>query len=297
MTAPLNSETATSGDGLTIQAPAKLNLFLHVLGRRADGYHELQSVFQLIDLADELTIRPRRDGILARPLGAHGVLESDDLVIRAADCLRQAAGDLRLGADIRVVKNIPQGAGMGGGSSDAASTLIALNHLWGLGFSTLRLAEIGLQLGADVPFFVHGVNALVSGIGEIIEPISTPSRWFSVIYPGVSVATQRVFQAPELKRNSRKITIGGLLDWNANDGLIGCNDLQPVAIAVEPVIGEALQHLERFAPARMTGSGSAVFAAFGDPAKARQAIQALPPEWSGWVVQAVTRSPRVSGLV
>jgi len=284
-------------NGQTIMAPAKLNLFLHVVGQRADGYHELHSVFQLIDLADEVVIRPTTDGRLARPRGAAGVPEAQDLVIRAAEQLRQAAGDPTLGAIIDVHKKIPLGAGMGGGSSDAASTLLALNSLWGLDFSVDRLAQIGLQLGADVPFFIRGSTAEVTGIGEIIRPILTPNLWFSIIYPGVHVATQRVFQAPELKRNSRKFTIGGSLEWKANSGFIGGNDLQSVAVQLEPEIGAALSHLERMAPARMTGSGSAVFAAFDDPAKARQALMNGPPHWQGFVAQSVTRSPRVNGLV
>jgi 4-diphosphocytidyl-2-C-methyl-D-erythritol kinase len=264
-------------------APAKLNLFLHVLGRRADGYHEIQTAFQLIDLADSLAIAPRADGAIRRLEGPREVPEADDLCVRAARRL-QAEGATRRGADIRLQKRIPIQGGLGGGSSDAATTLVALNEIWGLGFGPARLATLGRELGADVPFFVHGQNAWGEGVGERLTPMDLPSRHFAVIYPGVGVPTAEVFQAPELTRNSPKTTIRGFLKAG------GRNDCQAVVAARHPEVAAALAWLRRRGEARLTGTGSCVFAAYADERPAREALAGLPPAWSGFVARGLDRS-------
>jgi 4-diphosphocytidyl-2-C-methyl-D-erythritol kinase len=278
-------------------APAKLNLFLHVTGRRADGYHELETLFQLVDLADELVIRVRRDGVIARTGGVPGLSAAEDLMVRAASRLRQEAGDPALGAQIDCLKRIPVGAGLGGGSSDAATVLVALNRLWGIGLETARLARIGLELGADVPVFVRGVNALARGVGEQLEPVDLPPRAFAIVYPGAGVATAEAFQAPELTRNSRPITIAGSptpsLDGTA---LPGRNDLEPVVAARHPAVRAALEWLGERGSARMTGSGASVFAAYSDRGAAEAALSGLPSGWTGFVVEGLNRSPLIARL-
>jgi len=278
-------------------APAKLNLFLHVTGRRADGYHELETLFQLIDLADELRIRVRRDGVIERTGGAAGVPAEQDLVVRAARLLRARAGDPQLGAEIEVRKRIPVGGGLGGGSSDAATVLVALNELWGLGWEPARLAAAGLALGADVPVFVHGDNAVARGVGELLEPVPLPPRTFAVVYPGVAVATTEVFQAPELTRNSPAITIpGSPLPYGGGAQLPGRNDLQPVVAARHPAVRAALEWLGARGAARMTGSGASVFAVFADRRAARAALEGLPAGWTGIVAEGLHRSPLAARL-
>jgi 4-diphosphocytidyl-2-C-methyl-D-erythritol kinase len=278
-------------------APAKLNLFLHVTGRRPDGYHELQTLYQLIDLADELTIRLRRDGVIARHGSDVGVEPEADLSVRAARLLRQAAGASGLGADLELRKRIPVGAGLGGGSSDAATTLVALNELWGLGFSLAELAALGLRLGADVPVFVHGLTALAGGIGEQLAPAVVAAAAFAVVFPGSSVRTAEAFQAPELTRNSPIITIPGFLSagWTAAP-LPGRNDLEPVVAARHPPVRAALEWLGRRGHARLTGSGGAVFAAFADAQAAQAALAGLPAGWTGFVATGLARSPLAARL-
>jgi len=278
-------------------APAKLNLFLHVTGRRADGYHELQTLFQLIDLADELRIAVRRDGVIARLGGAPGVPADADLVVRAARLLRARAADPALGAEIDVAKRIPVGGGLGGGSSDAATVLVALNELWGLHLEPARLAELGLELGADVPVFVHGENALARGVGERLEAVSLPPRAFAVVYPGVPVSTAEAFQAPELTRNSEAITIpGSPLPVGVGAQLPGRNDLEPVVVARHPAVRAALEWLGARGPARMTGSGASVFAVFADRRAADAALDGLPAGWTGFVAEGLHRSPLAARL-
>src|SRR5246500_6020256 len=233
-------------------APAKLNLFLHVTGRRADGYHELQTLFQLIDLCDTITISLRGDGLIERPAGPAGVAPEADLTLRAALALKQATGT-RQGADLRVHKRIPQGAGLGGGSSDAATTLLALNELWGCRLSLQDLASLALPLGADVPVFIQGSSAWAEGIGERLTPVSLPERWYVIIYPGVGVGTRELFQSPELTRNSPLITIRAFFESG------GRNDCEPAVRARVPQVAEALEWLARSAPAHLTGTGSCVF--------------------------------------
>jgi 4-diphosphocytidyl-2-C-methyl-D-erythritol kinase len=278
-------------------APAKLNLFLHVTGRRADGYHELQTLFQLVDLVDEVGIRARHDGAITRAGGPPGVAAEADLVVRAACLLRETAGEPALGADLSVTKRIPVGAGLGGGSSDAATTLVALNELWGLGLDAAQLMRLGLRLGADVPVFIQGTAAEARGVGEVLTPAAVPPAWFAVVFPGHPVATAGAFQAPELTRNSPVITISGFLSdgWPTRP-LAGRNDLEPVVSARHAPVRAALEWLAARGAARMTGSGAAVFAAFGDRAGAAAALEGLPPEWTGFVTAGIARSPLAARL-
>jgi 4-diphosphocytidyl-2-C-methyl-D-erythritol kinase len=261
-----------------VPAPAKLNLFLHVIGRRADGMHLLQSAFMLIDWCDTLHFELRRDGVVTRE-DLTAPLPADDLVISAARALQQAGGT-PLGAHIAVEKRIPGEAGMGGGSSDAASCLLALNRLWQLHLPLARLAQIGVRLGADVPFFLHGRNALVEGIGERARPISLPPARFAVVKPPEGLATARIFGDPQLKRDTDPAIISGFAA-NPSDAAdpyrFGRNDLQPVAQRLCRDVTQALEWLgSQGLDGRMTGSGSAVFA----PLPARQALQAAPVGWA-----------------
>jgi len=265
-------------------APAKLNLFLHITGRRADGYHTLQTAFQLIDLADSVAIEVTGDRDIRRLEGPDGVAAEADLAVRAARAL-QAATAVRRGAQLRIEKRIPMGAGLGGGSSDAATTLVALNELWGTGLDLPQLASIGADLGADVPVFVHGRSAFAEGIGEVLAPIDLAERWFLVVHPGVAVATAAVFQAPELTRNSPLITIRDLFGAETH------NDCEPVVRARFPAVGEALDWLGRFAEARLTGTGSCVFASFDSASAAGQVAAKLPQSWRSYVARGLNRSP------
>ncbi|MCM2297323.1 4-(cytidine 5'-diphospho)-2-C-methyl-D-erythritol kinase [Rhodoferax sp.] len=239
-----------------IPAPAKLNLFLHIVGRRPDGYHLLESVFMLIDLCDTLHFELRANGAISRE-DLNKALPTDDLIVRAARALQNLSGTAQ-GVHISVTKSIPEQAGLGGGSSDAASTLLALNRLWGLGLSLSQLQRIGLQLGADVPFFLSGHNAWVSGIGEHITPITLAPARFVVVKPADGLQTQRIFSHPDLKRDTKSATIS---DFAADAYGFGHNDLQPVAQALCPAVTQALNWCsDRGLNARMSGSGSSVFA-------------------------------------
>jgi 4-diphosphocytidyl-2-C-methyl-D-erythritol kinase len=265
-------------------APAKLNLFLHVVGRRADGYHELQTVFRLLDFGDEIALRVRADGRIERVAGLAGVAPEADLAVRAARAL-QAASGTPLGADIAVSKRIPAGGGMGGGSSDAATVLRALDQLWGCGLDAHRLAAIGLALGADVPVFVHGRTAWAEGVGERLQPLDLPPQVYLVVDPGAQVATGPVFQAPELTRDTPRTTIRGFLD-----GVPTRNDLEPVVRLRHPTVDAALTWLGRIAPARLTGSGACVFAAMPDRAAAERAAAECPSPWRAIVAASRDRS-------
>lgn len=267
-----------------VPAPAKLNLFLHVTGRRADGYHLLESLMVLLDFGDRIALEVRDDGVVTRLGGYEGVPEDDDLAVRAARLLKERSGS-PLGAGIAVEKRIPIGGGLGGGSSDAASVLLALNRLWGLSLSRAALAEIGLALGADVPFFVFGESALVSGIGERMRAVSVPPSWYVVLVPPETVPTARVFASPKLTRDSASATIPLFPEG------FGRNDLQDVATGFYPTIAERLAWLARFAPARMTGSGSCVTARFASEAAARAVLARMPPESRGFVARLVPRHP------
>jgi 4-diphosphocytidyl-2-C-methyl-D-erythritol kinase len=285
-----------------LPAPAKLNLFLHVLGRRNDGYHDLQSAFALIDLADWIDIERRDDGGLQRTGDVVGDVETD-LAVRAARLLKQRTGS-PFGADIHLTKRIPAGAGLGGGSSDAATTLVALNRLWGTGLDRVQLAALALQLGADVPFFVHGANAFVEGRGEILTPVPLAPAHYAVVWPQVHVSTKEIFQDPGLTRNTKatkmsdfSAAVGPVLqtlrgrDQTGTPVLFGANDLEAVARRRFPVIDQVLGHLARFGAARMTGSGSAVFAVAASEDEARAAVTDLPAGWRGWVVRGLAEHP------
>lgn len=270
---------------LVLPAPAKLNLFLHIVGRRPDGYHELQTVFQFLDHGDRLTLVRREDGRLRRAYELEGVPEDQDLVMRAARTLQSAAGT-PLGADIHLEKRLPMGGGLGGGSSDAATVLLGLDRLWGLGWSRTRLAELGLALGADVPVFVHGRAAFAEGVGERLTPVDPPEPWYLVVRPPVHVDTGAVFADEGLTRNTPPRKISGLSEWE------GRNDCQAVVVRRHPEVGEALAWLsQRAGEARMTGTGACVFAAFETAAEARRVAQELPPRWQGFVARGCNRSP------
>ena len=265
-------------------APAKLNLFLHITGRRADGYHLLQTVFQFIDLCDTLSYAPRGDGVIRCVEGAPGIPDDENLVVRAARALQSASG-VTLGADIRMVKRIPMGGGLGGGSSDAATTLVALNAIWNLGLPVAELAQIGLGLGADVPVFVRGNAAWGEGVGEQLSAVDLPEPWYLGLTPPVAVSTRDVFRAPALKRDSARIT---LEDFRSGAGR---NDCEPITCALYPQVGEALAWLRRHAPARMSGTGASVFAAFGSRPEAQAVASLAPNQWRLFVAQGLNRSP------
>ncbi len=265
-------------------APAKLNLFLHVTGRRADGYHDLQTVFQLIDLADDIHIQVREDGLIERTAGAEGVPAEADLVVRAARALQAVTG-ARWGASLSVTKRIPMGAGLGGGSSDAATVLVALNRMWGCGLSDDDLAVIGVKLGADVPVFVRGRSAWGEGRGECLTPLELPECWFVLVHPGVHIQTAELFQAPELTRNSPPITIAGFLQSG------GRNDFEPVVRRRYPEVARALDWLGDFAPARLTGTGSCIFAPRASLNEAQEIVTRVPAHWRAMAVRGMNISP------
>jgi 4-diphosphocytidyl-2-C-methyl-D-erythritol kinase len=265
-------------------APAKLNLFLHVTGRRADGYHELQTLFQLIDLCDTITITVRADGRIERPVGPANVPPEADLTLRAALALQQATGTA-LGADLRLHKRIPQGAGLGGGSSDAATTLLALNELWECRLSLDQLALLALPLGADVPVFIQGSSAWAEGVGERLTPVSLPTAWYVIIYPGIGISTREVFQSPELTRNSRLITIRDFFQSG------GRNDCEPVVRARAPEVAAALDWLAREGSAALTGTGSCVFTARASAADAERLAARVPDRWMSFVARGLDTSP------
>lgn len=279
-------------DGLRhFPAPAKLNLMLHVVGRRADGYHLLETVFRFIDHADSVGLAVREDGRIVRRTDLPGVAEDDDLSVRAARALQKATG-CRLGADLALLKRIPQGGGLGGGSSDAATVLLALNALWKTGLSRQALQEIGLGLGADVPVFVFGETAFASGIGEELVAIDAEQACYVVLVPPVQVPTREVFQSPHLTRDSPAAKIAGFPHPHFRFSLApGRNDLEPVVVAAYPAVGEHLSWLRRHAPAAMSGSGACVFAAFGSASEAEAIFARRPAGMAGFVAAGLDRHP------
>ena len=266
-------------------APAKLNLFLHIVGRRADGYHLLQTAFQLLDWGDTLRLRTRDDGVVARVAGLDGVEPDDDLAVRAALALQAAKGSA-FGADIIVEKRITVGGGLGGGSSDAATVLVALNELWECGLSLDQIAEIGLTLGADVPVFVHGRSAWAEGVGEILAPIDLPSRWFAIVDPGVPVRTRELFQLPELTRDTPATTISRFLA-----GMETANVFAPVARARFAQIAAALDWLGQFGESRLSGSGGCGFVMVESAGEADAIVSQCPSQFRAWAARGVNRSP------
>lgn len=271
-------------------APAKLNLFLHVTGRRADGYHTLQSVFQLIDRCDLLHFAVRDDGIICRTTVLQDIPAESDLIVRAARLLQAEAkkqGEIP-GADIAIEKNLPMGGGLGGGSSDAATTLLALNHLWKTGLTRAELMTLGLQLGADVPFFLFGKNAFAEGIGETLSAVETPNDWFLVIEPGVSVPTQKIFSSLQLTRDTKPVKIS---DFSGALKSFGKNDLQVVAEEFFPPIADAIKWLRQFGDAKMTGSGACVFCSFEEEQQVDAVLATVPPQWKAWKAKAIAQHP------
>jgi 4-diphosphocytidyl-2-C-methyl-D-erythritol kinase len=272
-----------------VPSPAKLNLFLHITGRRTDGYHTLQTLFQILDYGDELSFSLREDDQIKLLTKFPGVAHDSNLIVRAARLLQPWCGTNR-GADIECLKRLPMGGGLGGGSSNAATTLVALNHLWGCGLSVAELAHLGLQLGADVPVFVLGHTAWGEGIGEQLEPIILPEKWYVIVVPECPVSTAEIFQHAELTRNTSAITIAAFLRGG------GRNDCQPVVAKHYPAVRQALDWLGNFSQSQLTGTGSAVFATFPDERTARQVLAQLPTSLgefnvSGFVAKGVNRSP------
>lgn len=267
-------------------APAKINLFLRILGRRPDGYHRLQTVFQLLDWGDTVRLRVRPDGVIRRDSArGYGVPEADDLVVRAAKLLQKAA-KIRQGADIAVEKHIPPGGGFGGGSSDAATVLVALNQHWGTGFDEDRLAALGLQLGADVPVFVRGRSAWAEGVGEQLTPLALPTAAYLLVDSGVSVPTAELFQTPDLTRDAAPATIADFVSGSA----LG-NAFEPVLRRRSEAVEAALQALSQLGPAALTGTGGGCFARFGARAEAEAALARLPSGLRAWVAEGVSVSP------
>ena len=268
---------------IAFPAPAKLNLMLRVVGRRADGYHLLQTVFRFIEQGDVVRLRVRRDGVIARLRSLPEVAEADDLTVRAAQVLQAATGT-RFGVDIDLEKRLPMGGGLGGGSSDAATVLLALNHLWQTGLSRERLPALALPLGADVPVFVYGQSAVAEGVGEELSPLALPPAWYLVLVPPVAVPTADVFRHPELKRDSEKVKIQG---FSVPRG----NDLEPVVCREYPEVARHLAWLNQYGEAQMTGSGACVFAAFADQEAARGALTACPATMRGFVARGLDVHP------
>lgn len=272
-------------------APAKLNLFLHITGRRADGYHELQSVFRLLDWGDRVQLQVREDGQVRRVgPSVPGVAEADDLAVRAAVLLKNHA-NVAQGVDIAVEKRIPAGSGFGGGSSDAATVLVALNALWKTGLDEDALAGLGLQLGADVPVFVRGRNAWAEGVGEQLTPLALPPAWYVIADPGVHVPTAALFASPDLTRDA---PVAKIADF-ASGSLLG-NAFEPVLRRREPAVEAVLIALDRIGRARLTGSGSGCFVEFATRAAAEQGLARLPKELRAWVAAGVERSPLLDVL-
>ncbi|MGS2744082.1 4-(cytidine 5'-diphospho)-2-C-methyl-D-erythritol kinase [Halomonas sp. LS-001] len=278
---------------LRLPAPAKLNRLLNIVGQRADGYHELQTLFQLIDLCDTLTFSLRQDGHIALHDDLADIASEDNLVMRAARLLQKATG-CQAGVTLAIEEKIlPMGGGLGGGSSNAATTLVGLNHLWQLGLSTQHLAALGLQLGADVPVFVHGTSAWAEGVGEQLTPVTLDTPWFVVIHPGVSVSTPAVFQDPQLTRNTPPITMaralqGGVSSWR--------NDCEAVVARRYPPIAEVIDWLNGFAKAHLTGTGACVFAEFATQAAADHVAHQAQQYWPTWVAKGLNRSPLHNAL-
>jgi 4-diphosphocytidyl-2-C-methyl-D-erythritol kinase len=274
---------------LSLPAVAKLNLFLHITGRRADGYHNLQTLFQLLDFGDMLHFSPRSDNQLNLKCNDPGLQGPDNLIIKAGQLLQQHSG-CQLGCDIVLDKKLPMGGGLGGGSSDAATTLLALNQLWQLQLSNDQLAELGLQIGADVPLFVRGYSAFAEGVGEKLIPVQLPEKIYLVVTPPCHVSTAEIFQHPDLIRNSEPLSLDTLFNspWR--------NDCQPLVEQLQPIVALTLQWLLEYGPCRMTGTGASVFAEFPDMASAQHALSKLPANCRGFIAKGVNQSPVMAAL-
>jgi 4-diphosphocytidyl-2-C-methyl-D-erythritol kinase len=271
-------------------APAKLNLFLHITGQRQDGYHLLQTVFQFIQLIDVIDFTILESGLVRRSSISLKIDEHDDLVIKAAQKIKKRSGS-KLGVDISVKKNIPIGGGLGGGSSDAATTLVALNELWQTGLSIDELSEIGLSLGADIPFFINGNAAWAEGVGDKLTPINLDECFYLVIYPNCGISTKAVFEASDLTRNTPRITIRDFRDGN------GKNDCESYVRNHYHDVTEALDWLGEYASSKLTGTGACLFAQFSDENEANEVKYKLPTKWQGYVVKGINKSPLLGRLI
>ena len=276
-------------NSLSLLSPAKLNLFLHITGRRDDGYHLLQTVFQLLDYGDEMQFQRRNDGVISLTPEFGGISAEDNLIVRAARLLQATTG-CRQGAQIHINKRLPMGGGIGGGSSNAASTLLALNTLWETGLSLPELCALGLQLGADVPVFVAGRTAWAEGVGENLQALDLEPYWYVVIHPGCSVSTREIFSHEQLTRNTSPIKIAAFLGQGAG------NDCENVVKSLYPEVKNALDWLNQFAPAQLTGTGSCLFARFTDEASAQDVFSKRPATYSGFVARGVNHSPSHTAL-
>ena len=269
---------------LSLPSPAKINLFLHITEQRSDGYHNLQTLFQLLDFGDKLVFRSNRSGNIKINGNIDGVDEKNNLIFHAATLLQKSTG-CDLGCTIDLTKNLPMGAGLGGGSSNAATTLVGLNALWKCGLTANQLSDLGKTLGADVPVFVHGESAFAEGIGDILTPLTLPQRWFLVITPNCHVSTREIFSNPQLTRNSSPIKIRAL------SGVEYRNDCQDVVSKLHPAVGTVLQWVENFSAPLMTGTGASVFCSFDSKSEAQHVLSKLPKQWTGFVAKGVNRSP------
>lgn len=275
-------ENTFLGEPLVLPAPAKLNLFLHITGRRADGYHLLQTLFQFLDYSDEISLQVRSDGRITRSEGSPLVPENDDLVVKAA-CLLQKETACKLGVDIKLNKKLPIGGGLGGGSSDAATVLLGLNKLWSCQLSLSALAALGLRLGADIPVFVQGHAAWAEGVGEVLDPVMIPEKWYFVLHPNVHVPTAEVFSSKGLTRNCKPIRIAAFLAGQT------INVFEPVVRKKYPEIAKAFEWLG--GKAKLTGSGACLFAEFDDKTSAQEIEKNLPKQWSGFIAKGQCVSP------
>ncbi len=290
---------------ITLLAPAKLNLFLHINYKRPDGYHELQTLFQLLDYGDLLTfITDNSDGVSITP-EVKGVPLEENLIYKAAVKLKdQAAADKKViqhpGLKVLIDKKLPMGGGLGGGSSNAATTLIALNHLWKLNYDVEQLASIGLELGADVPVFVHGNSAYAEGVGEHLIPVELPELWYLIVHPGVHVSTANVFSHKQLTRDTPKSKIAPALEGDlgniANYCDLTSNDCQAIVCQLYPEIRQAIDWLSQFSPAKLTGTGACIFASFSDKQRADNVLSQLPTNYQGFVAKSINKSPAIEGL-
>ena len=290
----MKDNAAMAHNSLILPSPAKLNLFLHITGRRSDGYHELQTAFQLLDFGDTVEIHARSDNKIVLLESLEGVPDEDNIVIRAAKLLQQRQTDKNavLGADIKINKRIPMGGGLGGGSSNAASTLLGLNYLWQMGLSNEQLAEIGLSLGADVPVFIYGQNSFGEGIGERLQPLVLPKYWFTVIKPPISVPTAEIFSHSQLTRDTVTIKMAAVFKHLQTADIANAlrNDCEATVCREYPEISEALDWLNGLGTARLTGTGACIFARFASLAEAEAALAAMPASYTGFIAQGTDRS-------
>jgi len=284
------AQRSETNELLTLPSPAKLNLFLHITSRRGDGYHCLQTLFQLLDWGDELHFTPNSSGDVTVDMDTLEVPLRDNLIYKAAQLLRSKPDTHYRGVHIEVRKRIPDGGGLGGGSSNAATTLVALNKLWSAGLNTQQLQQLGLSLGADVPVFIGGHSAWAEGVGEQLQPIDLPQRWYLVIDPGCRVPTKEIFCSRQLTRNSCPITIAAFFKGGTR------NDCQPVVQALYPEVDNALKWLGNFGDAKLTGTGACIYAGWPEKATAEAVLREVPGHWSCWLTRGINVSPLISAM-